>query len=616
MKNFKFSLKNLAAIFACFAVCLMLSTGCENPEDKGKMQSLTLKGKVMDTNGLPISGVRVSTGKVNTTTDEMGSFSLSQAEVVNKRMVMKFEKEGYFTLTRSGVKENDMYVEAVLQRKGNSEISLETTFETSEAKSLEVPAGMKVKLQPQSIMRADGKPYSGKVKADMLYLDPNNENFSGLMPGGDLAAINATNNQVMLISWGMVNVNLTDESGKPLQLKSDTPAEITYPIPAGMENNPPATIPLWHFDEAKGIWIEDGVATLKGNVYVGSVTHFSWSNLDVPAERVTITGRVVDCKGNGVSSTKISVEQTGTNTNSNGDFSIFVPEWTPVTVTVIAFGKTITISVPGQPGGTVYNVGDIKTSCPVTIKGKVVCKDNEPVTFVKVMVGTVTTTTNSKGEYSAVISDNTPATVSVNANGGSDSEFVPGQPENTVYTVRNLKVPCGAPGTKTFVEKGAVKYRMFDGEDIWYYTFDEYGWRVRLDQFDKNENPNSQITSIVNHLNKYWWIGYAGSDEWYDQPYDYEDNPFAGLTELFTIDEKEFASYLQPNTMTVAGKTCKLFVINTYGMKYTRASWNGLVLFYEVSFGGEVQLTFKATAATLNVPEKAFTKTFTIDWLP
>jgi len=57
----------------------------------------------------------------------------------------------------------------------------------------------------------------------------------------------------------MVNVNLTDNSGKPLQLKGDAPAEVTYPIPKGMESNPPASIPLWHFDEEKGIWMEDGV---------------------------------------------------------------------------------------------------------------------------------------------------------------------------------------------------------------------------------------------------------------------------------------------------------------------------------------------------------------------
>jgi hypothetical protein len=495
---------------------------------------------------------------------------------------------------------------------------VETTFETSEGKTLAVPAGMKVKLQPQSIMREDGTPYSGTVKADMLYLDPNNENFAGLMPGGDLAAIRENNSEVMLISWGMTNVNLTDGAGKPLQLKGDAPAEITYPIPAGMENNPPASIPLWHFDEAKGIWIEDGVATYKDGVYVGKVTHFSWSNLDVPAERVTIVGRIVDCENRPVSNTNIKVEQTGTYTDSKGDFSIYVPEYTPVTLSVKAYGKTVTINVPGQPGGTVYNVGDIKVSCPVTIKGKVVCiADNTPATFVKVTAGDVETTTNSKGEYTIVISDNTPVTVKVTVSGGSDSEFVPGKPENTVVTLRDLKIPCdeGEPGTKTEIEKGSVKYR-FEDEDIIIFTFDEYGWRIRFDQFDNEQSTNSQQTIIVNHFTKNSWYGYAYSDQWGELPYNYDTNPIGGYFNYFTIDEVKMAPYLQSGTMTIAGKSCKVFVVPFYGYAIKYASWNGLVLFYETSTGTETETLFRAEAATLNVPEKAFTKIFEVDWLP
>jgi len=366
MKNSTLNLKNVATFVACFVACMMLISGCKKePEIKNKpgMQSVVLKGIVYNSEGKALSGVKVTTGSASATTHSDGTFSFSEAQVVNKRAVIKFEKNGYFSLTRSGVKANEMFIEAVLYPKGNSDISLETTFETSEAKTLEVDAGMKVKLKAQSIMRADGTPYNGTVKADMLYLDPNNENFTGMMPGGDLAAIREDNSEVMLISWGMTNVNLTDGGGNPLQLKEDAPAEVIYPVPAGMRNNPPATIPLWHFDEVKGIWIEDGIATLKDGVYVGNVTHFSWSNLDEPAKRVTITGRVVCENGKPVPYVKVNAGQTATNTNSNGNYTVFVPENYPCNVSVTVNGESFSRFVQGQPGGTVVTGIDFIVPC-------------------------------------------------------------------------------------------------------------------------------------------------------------------------------------------------------------------------------------------------------------
>ena len=71
------------------------------------------------------------------------------------------------------------------------------------------------------------------------------------------------------------------------------------------------------------------------------------------------------------------------------------------------------------------------------------------------------------------------------------------------------------------------------------------------------------------------------------------------------------AQYLQPESTTIAGKSCKVYKISVEGYEVIQASWNGLMMLYEVN--GEVALL--AVAATLNVPEVAFTKTFTVSWL-
>jgi len=530
-------MRNVVAVAICLAGLTMFSGCGPNPKVNPNMQKVTLKGKVKDVSGIALSGVRVVTGTLSATTDAKGEFSFTQAEVVNNRAVIKFEKSGYFSLTRSGVKENEMFIDVALYPKGNSSISLQKKFNSSSAQTLEVSAGMKVKLSASSIMRADGSAYSGNVNADMLYLDPNNEKFASLMPGGDLAAIRSDNSETMLISWGMTDVSFTDDAGNPLQIKSDAPAELTFPIPEGMENDPPATIPLWHFDEAKGIWTESGVATLVGDVYKGTVTHFSWVNLDVPAERVTI-------------------------------------------------------------------------------KGKVVCDGNTPVPYVTVKAGQTAGTTNSKGEFSVFVPAYTPVTVSVTANGGSDSKNVPGQPGGTVYTLpSNLVIPCnsegGEPGTYVKMEKGAIKYQV-DGGDIWYITFDNNGMRFRWDMFDVGESPESQTTQIINHYTQTWWIGNndSGGGYWEDAEYSYDNSP-AGVAYLFFgIPEESLAPYRQ-GTITIAGKLCNKYVINYGDGEIIYAFWNGLTMLVE----SDGDVIFVATAAVIEVPASAFTKTFNITWI-
>ena len=108
--------------------------------------------------------------------------------------------------------------------------------------------------------------------------------FEGMMPGGDLSAQRTDGSSTMLLSYGMTAVNLTDNNGNKLQLKEGSEATLTFPIPVSMKDNLPASIPLWSFNEKTGLWEEEGLAELKGDVYVGKVKHFSWVNLDEPSD--------------------------------------------------------------------------------------------------------------------------------------------------------------------------------------------------------------------------------------------------------------------------------------------------------------------------------------------
>ena len=74
-----------------------------------------------------------------------------------------------------------------------------------------------------------------------------------------------------------VSVFVGVKVGQKLNLKEGHTAEIVVQIDDSQLATAPNTITLWHFDEEKGYWKEDGVATKVGNKYVGEVSHFSWA---------------------------------------------------------------------------------------------------------------------------------------------------------------------------------------------------------------------------------------------------------------------------------------------------------------------------------------------------
>lgn len=340
-----------------------------------EMNDAEVRGMVRDSDGNPLSDVTVSTGSLTTMTNNAGMFSFEQVGSVNNRSVIQFSKSGYFSVSRSSVRTDEVMIDVMLHRKGNSDISTQESFDASAGKTISV-GDMQVKISGSSIVQADGTVYSGNVNADMLYLDPNNEGFRELMPGGDLAGIRTDNSQSQLISYGMTEVSLTDNAGNPLQLDENASSELTFPIPEGMRSNPPSTIPLWYFDDEMGIWVEEGLAELRGSVYVGEIRHFSWHNLDYPEDRVTIKGKVTDCENRPLKGIKVVVDQVSDITDSNGNYSVFVPANTPVTVKVLSrdyldYSPEVSHSIPGKSGNSTVTQ-DISLPCTPSTGGQVV----------------------------------------------------------------------------------------------------------------------------------------------------------------------------------------------------------------------------------------------------
>lgn len=361
-------------------------SGGGNPPElvEGRMEDIALSGIVRDASGTPIEGVSIVSGSSAATTNTDGFFEFDQIQVVsvlNGRSVVRFCKAGYFDVVRSMDADDDAADgaswEVVMCRKENNDFTSIKTYSSSSDQTLQA-GEMKIDM-PQDGYKVDGTGvgYTGKVKSEMVYLDPNNERFSEMMPGGDLAAVRSDNSSAQLVSYGMTDLNMYAENGDKLQLKEGSKAKLTFPIPAGMGENPPASIPLWSFNEKTGLWEEEGSAALQGNVYVGEVAHFSWVNLDYPEKQGTVYGYVKDDTGKVLPGVRLSIGQllASTVTKSDGYYSHEVPANTAFSITVkdLYYGgidQKVSVKVPALSPGERRQV-DITLPHLVRVYGKV-----------------------------------------------------------------------------------------------------------------------------------------------------------------------------------------------------------------------------------------------------
>ena len=142
-------------------------------------------------------------------------------------------------------------------------------------------------------VKEDGSNYTGTVKVHLHHLNPIDENMSDQMPGM-LYAENSDGEERMLQTLGMLSVELKGSAGEDLNISTGSSAKITIPLDPSLLPIAPSTIPLWYFDEENGYWKEEGEAVLIGTNYVGTVTHFSFWNCDIPAEAVRFNVSLTD----------------------------------------------------------------------------------------------------------------------------------------------------------------------------------------------------------------------------------------------------------------------------------------------------------------------------------
>lgn len=241
----------------------------------------TLKAQAYDSNtGKTLSSVSVTVNGQSYTTDANGNLSVTLTQVTGKGLSLQYTKTGYATsVTRVDVPNlGTASVKLLL-----TPVAAQGSLPASSGGTVTVPGTpAQVTLPANGVVDAQtGNAVTGNVRVAITPIDPARQPSS--MPGSFMSRTDTGTQAIE--SFGAVNVQLTDASGRKLQLAKGTTATIRVPVKT-RATAVPKTIWLYYLDETTGLWVHEGEATLSadGTYYEGKVSHFSSWNCDYPIE--------------------------------------------------------------------------------------------------------------------------------------------------------------------------------------------------------------------------------------------------------------------------------------------------------------------------------------------
>jgi hypothetical protein len=362
----------------------------------GALATASATGLVTDEQGHAVPEAYVTFGNKSATTDENGVFRIEGAQVRENLAQVKVTKAGYFTGSRTfqPKTEPERFVRIMLLKKNNT-----GSFAATAGGRVELPGQVAIDFQADGIVDENGQPYSGTVQVAIQYIDPTASDLDQRMPG-NLTGFSEDDGLVVLGTYGMIGVELTSSQGQALQLAQGKPAAIAVKVPSSLQGNAPASIPLWHYDENVGIWMEEGEASLENGYYVGEVAHFSFWNCDYPYPLVQLSGSIFYQDLNDpieniwVRITVVNGSITGYGyTDSTGVFSGLVPKDEALLLEVIDLCNNVVYSANIGPFSANVTLDPIIltagsfSNTNVQISGMLVDCDGAPVTdgYVKVV---------------------------------------------------------------------------------------------------------------------------------------------------------------------------------------------------------------------------------------
>jgi hypothetical protein len=374
----------IQVVLSCIILILFSFWSCRRDSDITIIEEYaasSVNGFVSNEENLAVNRAEVTINGKTFLTDNFGYFNAENISH-NGKIVIQVKGNGYFDGSRTLFTRSKEKIFTQIQLiKENYPYKLVSTM----GGIIEVDDAVKLDFPPNAFVDKNGKDFDGIVATGVKYLDPTLQTTYNEMPG---ALIGQTQNEedVILESYGMVGVWLVDANGNSLNIKQGVKCKMSVKIPTTMLSYAPDVMPLWHFDEDKGVWVEEGTAIKKDNQYEGEVAHFSYWNCDYPRPVVYIKGKLVLRSGtptNGMVSVKIEGQsgQRMAHANALGEFEGLVPANELLEMTVYDYCNEIILNQRFGPFVTDQDLGNIivkNKNSDITISGIVLGCDGQP----------------------------------------------------------------------------------------------------------------------------------------------------------------------------------------------------------------------------------------------
>ncbi|MGM9482493.1 immunoglobulin domain-containing protein [Roseateles sp. NT4] len=293
-----FSSQRLRGALASLCLTALLS-GCGGggsspaaPTPTAPAATGQISGQVLSaTDASPVPGARITAAGTSTVSDAQGRFTLGTLAPASA-VVLRIQADGHLdaVLPLPVTADQSTNITQRLVAAGKAQ-----TFSAEAPGTLRAANSLASVDLPANAFVIDGSSTAatGTLSARLSVIDPARD--PAAMPGRYVASSGRA-----IESFGAINVDLRDAAGNKLNLKAGATATVRIPL-ASRSATPPASVPLFHLDEATGQWVQDGQATLKttvdGSYYEGTVSHFSSWNADMEMDTIFVNGCVNDSAG-------------------------------------------------------------------------------------------------------------------------------------------------------------------------------------------------------------------------------------------------------------------------------------------------------------------------------
>jgi len=295
----------------------------------------SIKGSVIDEDGLGLSSILVNAGKESTFTDNKGNFDISSTEIKKSEGIVTADIPGYFEgiAASNFTSDGNSFVEIVMINKG-----IPFGF-NSETEGLLKTGDLEIQFPADKFIDESGQKYEGNVEVFNRYLDPSDESIGSLMPG-QLISESEDGVAETLSAFSMMALDLVTEDGEPLALKEGEVAQVKMRIPDELLDRAPDEIILYIFDVTEQKWVQSGSCQKEGNYYNCTISGSGYYCCCVPLPSICLSAQIFNSDGTESCFIKVTIEDLTDNfiyygfTNEKGYFCGSVPQAADLKMTV------------------------------------------------------------------------------------------------------------------------------------------------------------------------------------------------------------------------------------------------------------------------------------------